>query len=185
MSLISLSMTAVMLLLDPSEVVDAEAAAAISEDADRVHQMAADAKKSGKTAVITGQTSDFDRQAGVVMFEGGVQVVYDTDYTLCADRVFAFMSGSNQLGRVVAVGHVAITNDTRVCTAPMATYRRNRSEIELFGDRQGTLARLVENGDDRSALEGTRIRFWLDSERVEIEGSSIQVEQQKGNGGAL
>lgn len=180
MTSLAFSMLSVMLLLDPTEVVDAEAAAAISEDADRV-LMPSGASKAGKTATITGRTSDFDRQAGVVMFEGGVQVVYDTDYTLCADRVFAFMSGSNQLGRVVAVGHVAITNDTRVCTAPMATYRRNRSEIELFGDRQGEVARLVENGDDRGALEGTRIRFWLDSERVEVEGSRIQVEQRKGD----
>lgn len=184
MNVIGLVMTAVMLLLDPAEVINAEMATAISQDADQV-KTPAEEKKSGKTVTITGQTSDFDRQAGVAMFEGNVLVVYDSDYTLCADRVYAFSAGTNRLARVVAVGHVTITNDTRVCTAPLAIYRRNRSEIELFGDRSGAVARLVENGDVRSAVEGTHIRFWLDSERVEVEASRIEVEQQKGGVNAL
>jgi len=176
----------VMLLLDPSEVVDRESAAAISEDADRVElQGEQPEEKREKTAVITSRTSDYDRESGVVLFEGHVVVEYDTDYVMCADRIFAFLTASNQLSRVVAVGNVAITNELRVGTAPMATFRRRKSEIEMFGDKTGAKARLVDGGEGNSAVEGTRIRFWLDTERVEVEDSVIQSEHQEGNGGLM
>ena len=176
------SLLAVMLLLDPSETIDAAAAAAVSEDADRV-VMRGQAEEV-KSARIRSRTSDFDRQEGVVMFEGDVVVTYSKDYTMCADRLFMFLSKSNELSRVVALGHVSITNETRTGTCAMATYRRRKSEIEMFGDGKGTLARLVERGDDASEVEGGRIRFWLDAEQVEVEDSRLTTET-KGNAEVL
>lgn len=167
---------AVMLLADPTEVIDAAAAAAVSEDADRVERVGRTAEVT--RARVTSRASDFDRLEGVAMFEGDVVVTYSDDYTMCADRLYMFMSKSNEMSRVVAVGNVSITNDTRVGTCAMATYRRRRGEIEMFGDG-ATLARLVENGEEASAVAGRRIRFWLDAEQVEIEDSRIDV-QTKG-----
>lgn len=182
MSVLSLGMMAVMLLLDPSEVIDAEAAAAVSEDADRVELQEGD--KRAKRASIIGRSCDFDRKNSVMMFDGNVVVEYEDDCTLCADQVFAFLAASNQLSRVVAVGHVAVTNETRTGRAAMAVYRRRSREIELFSDERGEQkARLVERGRDRSELEGRRIRFWLDSEQVEVDRSAISVEKKKGGGG--
>ena len=172
---------AVTLLLEPDEVVDAAAAAAISEDANRV----ATAGQKGpeneiKSARITSRTADLDRREGVVMFEGDVVVRYSNDCTMCADRLYMFVAGSNELSRVVALGNVSITNDTRAGTCAMATFRRKKSEVEMFGDGKGVLARLVESGEDSSALEGTRIKFWLDAEQVEVEDSRILTEQKGG-----
>ena len=170
----------VMLLTDPSEIVDAAAAAAVSEDADRV-EVPGRLQKEDPGLRIVSRTSDFDRQEGVVMFEGDVVVRYSDDYTMCADQLYMFLSKSNELSRVVALGNVSITNETRVGTCAMATYRRKRGEIEMFGGGKGALAHLVESGDDASAVSGTRVKFWLDAEQVEVDNSQIDV-QTEGKG---
>ena len=172
------SLLAVMLLTDPFDEIDEAAAAAISEDADRVEVRGL--KEEVHSASITSRTSDFDRNEGVAMFEGDVVVRYSDDYQMCADRLFMFMSRSNELSRVVAVGNVTISNDTRIGTCSMATYRRRKSEIEMFWDGKSLPARLVENGDDASEIAGTRIRFWLDAEQVEVENAEIGVRQNGG-----
>lgn len=165
----------VMLLTSPDEIVNEAAAAAISADADRVDLSGRTAEtKEGKSAKITSETCDYDRKSGVIMFEGRVVVRYSDDYTMCSDRLFMFLSKSNELSRVVAVGGVSITNDTRVGTCAMATYRHRRNEVEMFG-ADGKPAHLVEQGEDASELEGSRIKFWLDSEQVEVEKSAIKV----------
>ena len=170
----------VMLLLDPREVIDAEAAAAVSEDADRVELAAGPvARREGRhSARIRSRSSDFDRKAGVILFEGDVRVDYESDYTLCADRVFAFLTASNRISRVVALGNVSITNEERVGTCAMATYRQRTCEIEMFGEKGGAKARLVEDGDQESEVQGDRIRFWIDSEQVQVMNSTIAAERE-------
>ena len=172
---------AVMLLLEPDEAVDVAAAAAISEDANRVETAAhKDMPADIKSARITSRSADLDRKEGVVMFEGDVVVKYSNDCTMCSDRLYVFFTGTNQLSRVVALGRVSITNDARVGTCAMATFRRKRGEIEMFGDGKETLAHLAEGGEDANALEGTRIKFWLDSEQIEVEDSRISSGQKGG-----
>ena len=97
--------------------------------------------------------------------------------------LFMFLSKSNELSRVVALGHVVVTNAQRSGACAMATYRRRRGEIEMFGDGKGALARLVDGGEDASVLEGERIKFWVDAEQVEVDCSRISVEQRKGAAG--
>lgn len=168
------SLLAVMLLTDPSETIDTAAAAALSKDADRV-AVPGKEKERVASAHITSRTSDFDRKEGVIMFEGDVFVRYSDETTMTADRLFMFLSGSNDLARVVAIGNVAISNDNRYGTCPMATYRRKKGEVEMFWDGEKTLARLQEFGQNAGELKGTRIKFWLDSEQVEVENSQIGV----------
>ena len=173
-------MLGVMLLTDPGEVIDAAAAAARSEDADRMDREVRPERTEVTSARISSRTSDFDRKEGVVMFEGDVVVRYSSDYTMCADRLYMFLAGSNELSRVVAVGHVSISNETRVGTCALARYGRKRGEIEMFGDGSNTVARLVEGGDAVGALEGSRIKFWLDAEQVEVDNSRIVADQEGG-----
>ena len=123
---------------------------------------------------IRSESADYDRKAGVAVFEGNVRIEHAGEYTMNADSLYVVMTSSNELGRVVAVGNVAITNGMRVGTCDMATYRRARREIEMFGDDgKGGNARLVDNGDHPGELEGERIRFWLDAEQVEVENVRI------------
>ena len=132
------------------------------------------------SARITSRTSDFDATAGVVMFEGDVCARYSDEFTMCADRLYMFFSGTNELHRVVAVGAVSITNESRVGTCAMATYRRQKGEIEMFGDGKESLVRLCDGGGNASSLEGTRIKFWIGAEQAEVENSRITSEGKDG-----
>lgn len=171
---------AVILLSGPEAARDRKIAAEISADADRVYESGEPANETVKGARITSRRSDFDRKEGLVMFEGDVLVRYDRDYTLAANRLFVFLEGSNQLARIVAVGGVSITNEARVGTCALATFRRKSGEIEMFGDDKGVRARFRDGTSGGSELDGTRIKFWLDSEQVEVEDSQISVESGGG-----
>ena len=168
----------VILLSGPDEPADRKVAARVAAEADEGMRVAQPAVEAGKSAKITAERSDFDRESKVVMFETGVRVEYAKDYVMHADRLFVFLGGSNELSRIVAIGNVAITNDTRAGACAMAKFWRRTSEIEMFGDGQDVQARMVDGtGND---LRGSKIRFWLDSEQVDVENTSIQVEKKDG-----
>ena len=172
MSAMLTSLFAVTLLLNPPE----HRAAGKRQTAPG--QVAA--AKPVTSARITSRTSDFDATAGVVMFEGDVCARYSDEFTMCADRLYMFFSGTNELHRVVAVGAVSITNESRVGTCAMATYRRQKGEIEMFGDGKEALVRLCDGGGNASSLEGTRIKFWIGAEQAEVENSRITSEGKDG-----
>lgn len=132
------------------------------------------------SARITSRTSDFDGKEGVVLFEGDVCARYSDAFTMCADRLYMFLSATNELSRVVAVGAVSITNENRVGTCAMATYRRQKGEIEMFGEGKESFACLSEREGGARYLEGMRIRFWLDSEQAEVERPRITAEGKGG-----
>ena len=167
------ALLAVMLVSDPAEIGEAEAVDVGA--ADPAGQPVVETR--AERARITSRTSDFDRQEGVAMFEGGVVVNYDNDYVMQADRLYVFLSGSNELSRIVATGHVVITNETRVGSCAMATFRRRKAEIEMFWNGKDK-ARLADSGESSSVLEGSRIKFWLDSEQVEVDDSQIAIKSQ-------
>ncbi len=170
----------VMLLLDPHEEIDAEAASDVSADADRVKISGGAVRRQDQSSArIRSVSSVFDRAAGVVLFEGNVVIEYEDDYRLCADRVFVFLTASNRVSRVVADGNIVISNETRVGTCALATYRKAKNEIEMFGKIGGAKARLSEGGERTSAIEGDRIRFWLDTEQVEVTNSRISTEIER------
>lgn len=168
----------VLLLSGPQEPDNAAVAERIRDEADAGVRGPRQVVDGEKSATITSVRSDFDREAKVVMFEENVRIEYAADYVMHADRLFVFMGGSNELSRIVALGHVAITNDTRVGTCAMAKFWRRTSEIEMFGDGDGTLAQMADESGD--VLQGSRIRFWLDSEQVDVENTEIKVKKKDG-----
>ena len=125
---------------------------------------------------VSGRSCDIDRAAGVVMLEGDVKMDHSDGYRMAADSVYLFLTASNELSRVVASGDVSLSDATREATCPLAVYRRRRREVEMFGDDKGGVARLVERGGSRRELEGRRIRFWLDTEQVEVDQPRITVD---------
>ncbi len=131
-------------------------------------------KAARRDAEITAVRTDYDRSDGVVLFEGAVSVT-DSEYTLGADRLYAFLDGTNSLKRVVADGSVTVTNGTRSGSCPRAAYVKALGRVTMYGDG-GAPARLADNGSRRSEVEGRKISFWLDSEQVEVEGSTLTVD---------
>lgn len=176
MSSLFASLLAVMLLSGPDETVDAEGAAAVSEDADRVEIRRPGERGSSalKHVEITSESADFDRPSGVIRFEGAVRVVSSDEVELYADEAYAFLSSSNELTRVVVIGNVAITNEAHSGSCAWATFRRRKHEVEMFGDGKSVKAAL-RGGEHAETLVGNRIRFWLDTEQVEVEDSDIRT----------
>ena len=164
----------------PESYVKVFDGAAIESDDLKFGQAKAKDKESAKGR-IGGRSGDFDIGSGVVMFEGDV-VGRSDDFTICAEKLYAFLVGTNELNRIVTVGDVSITNGARVGTCAMATYRRKKGEIEMFGDdKANRLACLKETAASMRMLEGTRIRFWVESEQVEVENSRITAEGRGGS----
>lgn len=131
----------------------------------------------GESLEIAAGRCDFDRREGVAYFEGAVRVDYRPGYTLCADRLFAFFEGTNDLQRIVALGNVAVTNEGRFGSCDKAVFRRRAGEIEMFATKDGARARLVDPG--ASEASGRKIKFWLEGEQVEIVDSKITVNKGK------
>ena len=147
-----------------------------------VAALAASAPSTNGHIRVRSRSGDVDRKAGVVMLEGYVYVEHSDGYTLAADSVYLFMAADNAISRVVASGSVVLSNGCRVASCPLAVYRRRRREVEMFSDGKGAYARLVEGGGERRELEGRRIRFWLDSEQVEVEEPRITLGNPGGVG---
>ena len=137
---------------------------------------------AGELTRIRSESADYDRGAGMAVFEGDVRVEHAGEYTMNSDSLYAVMTASNELDRVVAYGNVTITNAARVGTCAKAKYLRGRREIEMLGDGKGEPARLVDHGDHPGELEGDRIRFWLDTEQVEVENVRITTGVRAGEG---
>lgn len=132
----------------------------------------------GSRTVLRSRRADYDRAEGVIMFEGGVRLE-NPEYKLVADRVFAFVRGTNELRRIVAAGNVAVTNGLRSGYCDRTTYSRADSRLVMYAGEK-TPAKLVDMDDGRRReIEGDRITFYLDSEQVEVERPRMTVETGK------
>lgn len=129
---------------------------------------------SAVSLVITSESCAFDREACVICFDRDVKVSYADQYELSADRVFVFLTEERELSRIVALGHVVVTNDTRSGSCARAVFRRDVGEIEMFGGSDEP-AHLQEA--DGNAVDGSRIKFWLDAEQVEVVDSVLTVKK--------
>ena len=158
---------------DVAETPEAAVSPEASESPDTTETP--DAAVSPRSVKITSERTDYDRKQGVIMFDKDV-FVEDVEYQMHADQLYVFLDGTNDLKRIVAIGNVAITNDLRVGTCAKATYTKATSKIVMYGDGAETLAKLSDNGKRKSEVEGRKITFWIDSEQVEVEGSTITLD---------
>ncbi len=128
-----------------------------------------------RTVRITSDRTDYDRKEGVIMFDRNV-FVDDPEYKMHADQLYVFLDGTNDLKRIVALGNVAITNETRVGSCAKAAYTKTTSKIVMYGDGKDRPATLSDSGKRKSRVEGRKITFWIDSEQVEVEGSTVTLD---------
>lgn len=125
---------------------------------------------------VTSDRATYLRKDGVIAFEGNV-CVDDVEFKMHAREVNLFLEGTNELKRVVAIGDVAVTNGFRSGTCAMATYNKALAKVVLYGDaKKGVMARLIDAGKRRSEVEGRKITYWIDTEQVEVEGSTVTVD---------
>ena len=131
------------------------------------------ADKPARDALITADRTDYDRKEGVVLFDRNVHVD-DSQYQMHADRLFLFLEGTNELKRLVAIGHVAITNEDKRAYCARATFNKKLGRVVMYSSDEIT-AELREEGKKGSDVKGEKITFWLDSEQVEVENPVITM----------
>ena len=134
-------------------------------------------KRGKETTSLISRRADYDRSEGVVMFEDGV-FLDNPEYKFAAEQLFAFLQGTNELKRVVAIGGVAVTNGSNCGACDRAVYNRAKGRVTMYGRSGGEPARLEELGTKgvKNRLEGDKISFWMNSEQVEVENSRITVD---------
>ena len=129
--------------------------------------------RTGRDAVITSERTDYDRKEGIILFDRNV-FVDDEQYQMHADRLFVFLDGTNDLKRIVAIGNVSITNESRTASCSRAVFTKAASKIVMYGDETSN-ARLEDPSQRGGMVEGKKITFWLDAEQVSVEGSSVNL----------
>ena len=139
---------------------------------------------SGRPAVITADRTDYDRKEGVILFDRNVYVD-DEQYQMHADRLFVFLDGTNDLKRLVALGNVSITNDSKSAACAKAVYNRAAQRITMFSDGSDDgVAWLRDAGSkagDASEIQGERITYWLDSGLASVDKIKVKLPGIKGS----
>jgi len=131
-------------------------------------------KKSGRPARITSTTTHYDRKRGIVYFEGKVHVD-DENYQMHADKAYVFTSGTNDVRRIVAVGHVAMTNEMRRAYGDKVSYYRQNGMVVLYAGN-GTVAEVRdESKADDQTVRGSKIKFWIGNEQIEVLDATISA----------
>ena len=159
---------------------------------------AVDSAKAGKgakkkvTIKVNSDKADYDNKSGAMLFEGNVRVDGE-EFFLEADTGCVFMEGTNDVKMIVVTGNVKIRCDSpeTLGTCAKAAFVKASGRIVMHGDAASP-AKLVTKAPDKGegrggfkggALEGRKITFWLDSEQVEVDGSTVTIEAEQKPGG--
>ena len=128
---------------------------------------------------ITAASTYCDRKEGFVYFNGNV-AVEDPQYQLHADRAFVYLGGTNDVRRIVALGNVAITNETKRAYGAKASYYRETGMVVLYsGDGRSAEVR-DESPDGDRVLRGKKIKFWTGTKQVEVLEAEISAPSSGG-----
>ena len=87
--------------------------------------------------------------------------------------------------RVVAIGHVAMTNDAHRAYGAKATYSKKNGLVILYSGDGITAEVRDESKAQPQIVRGKRIRFWIDSEQVEVDEADLSGAGPSGGVGTL
>ena len=144
-----------------------------------VSAVTTNAVPTNATTRITAGSTYYDRKEGFVIFNGNVAVI-DPQYQLHADRAVVYTGATNDLRKIVALGHVAITNETKRAYGARASYFRESGMVVLHsGD--GIVAEVRdETPNGNQVVRGRKIKFWTGTRQVEVVEAEITAPSQGG-----
>ena len=87
--------------------------------------------------------------------------------------------------RVVAIGNVAMTNDAHRAYGAKATYSKKNGLVVLYSGDGITAEVRDESKAQPQTVRGKRIRFWIDSEQVEVDEADLTGAAPSGGAGTL
>jgi len=131
---------------------------------------------------ITAPSTFYDRKEGYAVFQGGVYV-HDNDYELHSRRAFVFNDPvSNTVSRIVALENVAVTNGPQRAYGVKASYYRSTGMVILYGDENTPAIVRDESRVEDQEVVGSKIKFWLNSQQVEVLKARIKAPVDAGGG---
>ncbi len=136
--------------------------------------------KTGRPAKITSANTFFDRKEGVAMFDRNVHVDDET-FQMWADKAYVFMEGTNDVRRIVAIGNVALTNEARRAYGTKASYYKEGGMVVLYGDAERPAEVRDESKVEDQTVKGSKIKFWIDSEQLQVIDADISAPVQGGS----
>ena len=81
--------------------------------------------------------------------------------------VAGITGGGTSLKRLVAIGHVSITNEARSAYCARATYTKKTGKIVMYGSDDIT-PWILDPQQSKTPQYGEKITFWTISEQVEV-----------------
>jgi lipopolysaccharide export system protein LptA len=132
------------------------------------------AAPAANSTVIQAKHLDFDYPSRTAVFEGDV-VVTDPRVKISADTITAVFTTNNQPESVTAVGNVRIEQTDRIAYCQRAVYSVGSGLMVLTGKPR------IERGGD--TIEGSRIVFNRDSDKIACEDAVLKIMPGRGKGG--
>ena len=121
---------------------------------------------------VTSDSAFYDNKEGYAYLNGHV-FVDDADCQLHADRAYVFTEGTNGLKRVVALGHVALTNGTKRAYGEKASYYR-KSGLVVLNAGEGAPAEVRDEAEGGAqVVRGKKIKYWVPTKQVEVQEAWI------------
>lgn len=131
---------------------------------------------TGGMARVTADKAYYDHGEGYAYFSGRV-FVDDAEYQLHADRAYVFMDGTNELKRIVALGNVAVTNETKRAYGGKASYYRKSGMVVLEASENAPAEVRDEAQQGAQAVRGKKIKFWTKTQQVEVQDAWIPMQR--------
>lgn len=116
--------------------------------------------------VITSKRLTFDYRRSIAVFEKDVYVD-DPQMKIKADKMNVIFDEENKVKSVTAIGNVHIWQGDKTATCNQAVYITLTGEVIMTGN-----PRLFRGKD---SLEGTKITFWTNEERVICEPARLVI----------
>ena len=158
-----------------TNVVEAASTNGVVAAKSRKKKRSAGAKAaSSRPARITSATTYYDRKEGIVFFDRNVYVD-DEQYQLHADKAYVFLDGTNDVRRIVAIGNVAMTNDTKRAYGAKVSYYKEGGMVVLYSGDGITAEVRDESKEQDQVVRGRKIKFWIDTEQVEVTEADISA----------
>ena len=122
--------------------------------------------------VIQADRLNYDYKRLTAVFEDHVHIS-DPRFKIDSDELRIIFSRTNEVRSVTAIGNVTLVTEDKTGTCRKAVYLTETEEVVLTGD-----ARLTRGKD---TVTGDRITFYLNEDRVVVEGGTQLVIVPEGN----
>lgn len=122
-----------------------------------------------KPITVISDAMDADREQRLVVFRGNVFA--QEDFDLCSDVLHVYYDEADEIKGIIATGNVRIVGEDKRARGEKAVYDRGKKAVVITGNASAMQCEDV--------VEGEKITFYLDSDRMMVEGEEEKKGEEK------